>query len=189
MRALKQCKSNGWLRSCPLPTSPSATCSKGYRRAPTSIEHLAFLVWVQDVWSGWPDTVDSWNISPSPLVFKGLGSSNLYNVPCCLWRHGDKYILFKSRYFSNHNLQMLKVFHVGKTNESHRDWFCSQGVQEATAGEHYWKPGYTYGFNELVIKYNSTHMQFLPCFVVRSPPPLAIPHISSKVEIISSLVY
>lgn len=100
-----------------------------------------------------------------------------------------KYILFKSRYFSNHNLQMLKVFHVGKTNESHRDWFCSQGVQEATAWEHYWKPGYTYGFNESVIKYNNTHMQFLPCFVVRSPPSPAIPYISSKVEIILSLVY
>lgn len=172
-----------------LPPPRFAAHSKGYRRASTSTEHLAFLVWVQDVWWVWPDTVCTRNTSPSLRVFKGLGSPNLYNVLCCLWRHGDKYILFKSRYFSNHNLQMLEVFYVGKTNESHRDWFCSQGVQEATAGEHYWKPGYTYGFNELVIKYNNTHMQFLPCFVVRSPPSPAIPHISSKVEIILSLVY
>lgn len=148
-----------WMATT-LPPPRFAAHSKGYRRASTSTEQLAFLVWVQDVWQVWPDTVHTWSTSPSLQVFKGLGSPNLYNVLCCLWRHGDKYILFKSRYFSNHNLQMLEVFHVDKTNESHRNWFCSQGLQEVTAGEHYWKPGYTYGFNELVIKYNNTHAVF-----------------------------
>lgn len=70
--------------STTLPPPRFAVHSKGYRRASTSTEHLAFLVWVQEVWWVWPDSVHTRSTSPSLPVFKGLGSLiyTTYSAAC-----------------------------------------------------------------------------------------------------------